>query len=146
MTCGVARGRRVSGKNEIVCAHGFKNSCEDPQSCLIYHAITMRSHERHVVWNHPSFDCLCNRLCGPASKKHQSPCYWVFVRGNRRWPVNSPHSGPVTRQKYPFDDVMMRVCKSTNHITEHETNHMIKCVILHCLMMHNDNYMSLMGD
>ena len=24
-----------------------------------------------------------------------------------RWPVNSPHKGPVTRKKFPFDDVIM---------------------------------------
>ena len=23
------------------------------------------------------------------------------------WPVNSPHIGPVTQQKFPFDDVIM---------------------------------------
>ena len=28
----------------------------------------MTSHERHVVSNHRSFDCLFNSLCGPTSK------------------------------------------------------------------------------
>ena len=27
--------------------------------------------------------------------------------GNSRWPVNSPHKGPVTRKMFPFDDVIM---------------------------------------
>ena len=31
----------------------------------------------------------------------------AFVRGIHRWPVNSPHKGPVTRKKFPFDDVIM---------------------------------------
>ena len=31
----------------------------------------------------------------------------AFVRGIHRWPVNSPHKGPVTRKLFPFDDVIM---------------------------------------
>ena len=29
------------------------------------------------------------------------------MRGIHRWPVNSPHKGPVTRKMFPFDDVIM---------------------------------------
>ena len=29
------------------------------------------------------------------------------MRGFHRWPVNSPHKGPVTRKMFPFDDVIM---------------------------------------
>ena len=32
----------------------------------------------------------------------------AFVRGIHRWPINSPHKGPVTRNMFPFDDVIMR--------------------------------------
>ena len=67
----------------------------------------MTSCEYHVVSNHRSFDCLFNSLYGPTSKKHQIPHYWPFVRGIHRWPVNSPHQGPVTRKKLPIDDVIM---------------------------------------
>ena len=31
----------------------------------------------------------------------------AFVRGIHRWPVNSPHKGPVTQKMSPFDDVIM---------------------------------------
>ena len=31
----------------------------------------------------------------------------AFVREINRWPVNSPHKGPVTRKMFPFDDVIM---------------------------------------
>ena len=37
----------------------------------------------------------------------QSSASVAFVRGIRRWPVNSPHRGPVTREMSPFDDVIM---------------------------------------
>ena len=39
--------------------------------------------------------------------KHQSSASLAFVRGIHRWPVNSPHKGPVTRKMFPFDDVIM---------------------------------------
>ena len=32
----------------------------------------------------------------------------AFVKGIHRWPVDSPHKGPVTRKKFQFDDVMMK--------------------------------------
>ena len=31
----------------------------------------------------------------------------AFVRGIHRWPMDSPHKGPVTRKMFPFDDVIM---------------------------------------
>ena len=40
-------------------------------------------------------------------RKHQSPAWLAFVQGIHRWPVNSPHKGPVTRKMFPFDDVIM---------------------------------------
>ena len=39
-------------------------------------------------------------------RKHQSSASLAFVRGIHRWPVDSPHKGPVT-QMFPFDDVIM---------------------------------------
>ena len=35
----------------------------------------------------------------------------AFVRGIDRWPVNSPHKGPVTRKMLPFDDVIIALIK-----------------------------------
>ena len=40
-------------------------------------------------------------------RKHQSSASLAFVRGIHRWPLNSPHKGPVTRKMFPFDDVIM---------------------------------------
>ena len=45
---------------------------------------------------------------GVDQRKHQSSASLAFVRGIPRWPVNSPHIGPLTRKMFPFDDV-------TNH-------------------------------
>ena len=40
-------------------------------------------------------------------RKHQSSASLAFVRGIHRWPVNSPHKGPVTLKMFPFDDAIM---------------------------------------
>ena len=44
---------------------------------------------------------------GADQRKHQSSASLAFVRVMHRWPVNSPHKGPVTRKMFPFDDVIM---------------------------------------
>ena len=44
---------------------------------------------------------------GVDQRKYQSTVSLAFVRGIHRWPVNSPHKGPVTRKMFPFDDVIM---------------------------------------
>ena len=44
---------------------------------------------------------------GADQRKHESPASLGFVQGIHRWPVNSPHKGPVTRKMIPFDDVIM---------------------------------------
>ena len=44
---------------------------------------------------------------GADQRKHQSSASLAFVRGIHRWPVNSPHKGPVPRKMFPFDDVIM---------------------------------------
>ena len=52
---------------------------------------------------------------GAAQNKHQGSASLAFVRGIPRWPVNSPHKGPVTRTMFPFDDVIMKVKVWTNY-------------------------------
>ena len=45
------------------------------------------------------------------SKKTSRSASLDIVRGIHRWPVNSPHKGPVTRKTFPFDDVIMHNIK-----------------------------------
>ena len=56
---------------------------------------------RGSVSNHQPHDCLLNRLFRRRSKK------LAFVRGLHWGPMNSQHKWPVTRQMFPFDDVIM---------------------------------------
>ena len=44
---------------------------------------------------------------GADQRKHQSSASLAFVRRIHRWPVNSPHKGPVMLKMLPFDDVIM---------------------------------------
>ena len=46
---------------------------------------------------------------GADQRKHQSSASLAFVRGIHRWPMNSPHKGPVTRKMFLFDDVIMPI-------------------------------------
>ena len=50
---------------------------------------------------------------GADQRKHQSFALLAFMRGIHKWPVNSPHKGPVTRKMFPFDDVIMCRRKSS---------------------------------
>ena len=45
---------------------------------------------------------------GEEQRKHQSSASLAFVRGIHRGPVNSPHKWPVTRNMFPFDEVIMK--------------------------------------
>ena len=48
-------------------------------------------------------------------RKYQSSALLAFVSGIHRWPVNSPHKGPVTRKMFPFDDVIMNMWVKDNY-------------------------------
>ena len=57
------------------------------------------------VSNNKPHDCLLNRLFRRRSKKTSKLRVTGLCAG---WPVNSPHKGPVTREMFPFDDVIMK--------------------------------------
>ena len=51
---------------------------------------------------------VCSTVCsGADQRKHQSSASLAFVRGIYRWPVNSPHKGPVTRETFLFHVVII---------------------------------------
>ena len=53
---------------------------------------------------------------GADQRKHQSSASLAFMSGIHRWPVISPHKGPVTRKMFPFDDVIMIEFESSQKI------------------------------
>ena len=46
-------------------------------------------------------------------RKHQNSVSLALVQRIHRWPVNSPHKGPVTWKMFPFDDVIMDKINAT---------------------------------
>ena len=75
---------------------------------VVRDSLPWRHNERDGVSNHQPLDYLLNRLFKAQIKeKNQSFASLAFVRGIHRWPVNSPHKGPVTRKMFPLDDVIM---------------------------------------
>ena len=68
---------------------------------------------------------------GADQRKHQNSTSLAFVWGIHRWPMNSPHKGPVTRKMFPFDDVIMNtidsdtLISSYNWLIEHSWFHLL---------------------
>ena len=46
---------------------------------------------------------------GSNQRKHQSSAPLAFVREIHRWPMDSPHKGPVTLKMFPFAGVIMEI-------------------------------------
>ena len=64
-----------------------------------------RHNEHHGVSNHQPH--YCTQPFIQAQIRENTKASLAFVRGIHRWPVNSPHKGPVTRKVFSFDDVIM---------------------------------------
>ena len=75
-----------------------------------------RHKEHDGVSNPLRLDCLLKRLFRCTSK-YQSAAWLAFVRGIHRWPVESPHKGPVTQTIFPFNDVIVWVDDSVASIS-----------------------------
>ena len=72
--------------------------------CGHYNDVTMGAMASQIT----SVSIVYSTFClGTDQRKHQSSASLAFVRGIHRWPMNSPHKGPVTRKMFPFDDVIM---------------------------------------
>ena len=70
----------------------------------IFEVSQWRHNERDGVSSHRWIDSLLNRLFRRKSKKASK----LRVIGLwNRWPLDSPHQGPVTRKMFPFDDVIV---------------------------------------
>ena len=71
-----------------------------------FDVVTCISSDSTLQWRHDGHDgvsitnlsIVCTAVCsGAVQRKHQCSASLAFVRGIHRWPVNSPHKGPVTR-------------------------------------------------
>ena len=79
-------------------------------------SLQWRHKEHDGVSNPLRLDCLLKHLFRCTSK-YQSAAWLAFVRGIHRWPVESPHKGPVTQTIFPFNDVIVWVDDSVASIS-----------------------------
>ena len=83
-----------SVQNDVFCMHTILS-------------LQWRLNESDDVPNHRVPIVYWTVCSGVVQRKHQSFTSLAVVRGIHRSPVNSPHTGPVTRQMFSFDDVIM---------------------------------------
>ena len=88
-----------------------------PHSPELILSLRWRHNERDGVSNHQSHDVYSTVYSRWRSKKYQSSASLAFVWGIHRGSVNSPHKGPVTRKRFPFDDVIMMLPCMPGHVT-----------------------------
>ena len=74
--------------------HGVYHYCDVIMSAMAYQIIFLT-----IVYS--------TVYLGADQRKQQSSASLAFVREIHRWPVNSPHKGPVARKMFPFGDVIM---------------------------------------
>ena len=85
-----------------------------------WHEFALRYRQTSNISHTKSQNLDVSRLKSPASRVFtqpfiqaqikeniKAPRHWPFVWGIHRWPMNSPHKRPVTRKRFPFDDVIM---------------------------------------
>ena len=65
------------------------------------------------------------------------------MRGIHRWPVNSPHKGPVTRKMFPFDDVIMTNLSDLHVMVVYQNDSACKCQQVTCALIGHQYVVSL---
>ena len=83
--------------------HVYMPYCKDTETAWGEY-ITMSAMASQITSLKIVYSTVCS---GEDQRKHQSSASLAFVRVIHRWPVNSPHKWPVTRQMFPFDDVIL---------------------------------------
>ena len=63
-------------------------------------SLQWRYNERDDVSNHQLHNCLPNRLFRQIKENTKAPRHWPLCGDFYRWPLNSPHKGPVTRKNH----------------------------------------------
>ena len=76
----------------------------DPFYISHYSDVVMSAMESQIIGVSIVFSTACP---GADQRKHQSSAPLAFVSEIYRWPVDSPHKGPVTWKMFPFDDVIV---------------------------------------
>ena len=88
----------------VTCYHNFLMERFAQASC----SYTRKTHYSDILMSTMSsqtnsVSIVYSTVQAYTKRKHQSSTSLAFVRGIHRWPVNSPHKGPVTWKMLPFD-------------------------------------------
>ena len=76
---------------------------------------------------------ICSTACsGADQRKHHSSASLAFVWGIHRWPVDSPHNGPVTRNMFPRHHGIELNWDLFTHISVVLLDHRIQSRLPHC--------------
>ena len=73
----------------------------------------MTSYECPGVSKYRQLNCLFKnlfRLTTEETSKLRITHHWSFVRGNHRWPVESPYKEPIIRKMFPCHDFFLPPC------------------------------------
>ena len=106
---GITRPQWVKTQQNLCIVYGMHHM----HTHSVYIITDRKTHYRDVIMSTISSQITSLTIVyslvysGADQRKHQSSASLAFVRGIHRWPVNSPHKGPVTRKMFPFDDVIM---------------------------------------
>ena len=95
---------------QLCCVHWIVENHTLVKRSLI---IQWRHNGRDDDSNHQPHEYLLKRLLRHRSEKTSKLLVTGLVKGIHRWPVNSPHKGPVTPKMFSFDDVSW--CVLTHH-------------------------------
>ena len=96
----------------------------------VYNTLQWR-HKGAMASQITSVSIIYSAVCSDADRrKHQNSASLAFVRGIHRWPLNSPHKGPVPQEMFPFDGVIMIFIIHSIYKTN-----ISECVdIIHCIL------------
>ena len=83
--------------------------------CMQDITLQWRRNECDGISNHQPEILYSTVYSGADQRKGQNSTSLALVRGIHRSPVNSPHKGPVTREMFPFDDVIMVISCAYNY-------------------------------
>ena len=98
-------------------------SCVPYSVCTTFVHISVTSYDRQSVSHNRPPDCFFNSSLRLATKKPS--------RSALRWPVNSPHKGPLTGRMFPFDNViMLNECHVDSNLITCRSDHkgFTKCI------------------
>ena len=94
----------VSSINKFACVPSVLHLLAVLQKAKFHYNDVLMSEIASQITSVPT---VCSTIySGADQRKHQSSASLAFVQGIHRWSVNSPHKRPVTRKKFPFDDVI----------------------------------------